>query len=189
MAELSQGAGRFRRRAWRVLPQIAISVVGAVVAVVVLSKVIVEKPTQVAPMAVVERAVPAVPVAQLWPRATDPARPFALSFDLAPTAAPAAVQAAAPSPEAKPQPRAVVAQAEPKVAQAKPRRTAVAVVDVLPPPRPASLAVAAAEVVTVEPAESPRLFGVKLPGSITRVGGSVATTVASLGERLWDQLP
>ena len=34
-----------------------------------------------------------------------------------------------------------------------------------------------------------RLFGLKLPGSLARVGGSVATTVASLGERIWDQLP
>ena len=34
-----------------------------------------------------------------------------------------------------------------------------------------------------------RLFGLKLPGSLARVGGNVATTVASLGERIWDQLP
>ena len=58
----------------------------------------------------------------------------------------------------------------------------------LPPPRPASLAIAA-EAASSEPTESPRLFGLKLPGSLARVGGNVATTVASLGERIWDQLP
>ncbi|HEX8664393.1 MAG TPA: hypothetical protein VF744_10225 [Beijerinckiaceae bacterium] len=188
MARLSRVAGRFRRRAWRtVLPQIAISITGAVVATLMLSKVIAEHP------AVTERAAPAVPVAQLWPRQTDPARLFSLSFDLAPAAAPAAVQTAIPAsaPVVESKPQVVVAKAEPKAVQAKPRRPAVAVggVDVLPPPRPASLAVAAAEVAPAEPAESPRLFGVKLPGSIARVGGTVATTVASLGERLWDQLP
>jgi hypothetical protein len=184
MAEASRVAGRFWRRAYRkVLPQIAISVVGSVVAALVLSKVITEQPSQVAP---VER--PAVPVAQLWPRETNPTRPFALSFDIAPAAAPVSVQAA-PASKAKAAPQRHTSTLKVEPIQTKPRRTAVAVTDVLPPPRPASLAVAAAESVPAEPAESPRLFGVKLPGSIARVGGTVATTVASLGERLWDQLP
>lgn len=190
MAGLSRVAGRFRKQAWRtVLPQVAIAAAGAVVATLMLSKVITEHPMQGAPA--VERPVP---VAQLWPRQTDLARLFSLSFDIAPAAAPAAVQAAVqtPTPAVESKPQAVVAKAEPKAVQAKPRRTAIAVaatVDVLPPPRPASLAVAAAEFAPAEPAESPRLFGVKLPGSLARVGGTVATTVASLGERIWDQLP
>ena len=185
MAGLSRVAGRFRRRAWTVLPQIAISVAGAVVATLMLSKVITEHPAGAEPPA------PAVPVAQLWPRQTDPARLFSLSFDIAPAAAPVAVQAA-PAPAVESKPQGGVAKAEPKAVQAKPRRSAVAVVDVLPPPRPASLAVAEAapaEPAPAAPAESPRLFGVKLPGSVARVGGTVVTTVASLGERLWDQLP
>ena len=152
-----------------------------------LSKVITEHPT-IAPRAAAER--PTIAVAQLWPRQTEPARLFSLSFDIAPAAAPVAVPAAAPAPETKAEPKhqALAAEAEPKAGRAKPRRTAVAVADVLPPPRPASLAVAAGAA-SAEPAESPRLFGVKLPGSIAQVGGTVATTVASLGERLWDQLP
>jgi type IV secretory pathway VirB10-like protein len=186
MAGSSRGVSR-TRACRKVLPQIAISVTGAVVAALALSKVLTEQPIQAGPMAIVERPAPAVPVSQLWPRQTDPTRLFLPSFDIAPAAAPVAVQAA-PAPETRPQPQAVAAKAEPKVIQAKPRRTAVAVV-VLPPQRPASLAVATAEPAPAEPAESPRLFGVKLPGSIARVGGSVATTVASLGERLWDQLP
>lgn len=191
MAGLSRVAGRSWRRAWRtVLPQIAISVAGAVVATLMLSKVIAEHPMQIVPMTAAEPPAPA-PVAQLWPRQTDPTRLFSLSFDIAPPAAPDAVQVAAPAPAvvAEPKPQAVAAKAEPKAIPAKPRRSVVAVAHVLPPTRPASLTIAAAEAAPAEPAESPRLFSVKLPGSVARVGGTVVTTVASLGERLWDQLP
>ena len=86
---------------------------------------------------------------------------------------------------AGPKPR-TAAPARPDAPKA--RRVLVTAADVLPPPRPASLAITA-ESASSEPTESPRLFGLKLPGSLAHVGGSVATTVASLGERIWDQLP
>ena len=113
----------------------------------------------------------------------DPARLFSLSLELAPgatTATAPALAGAAAGPKAR-----ATAPARPDAPKA--RRVLVAA-DVLPPPRPASLTIAA-EAASSEPAESPRLFGLRLPGSLARVGGSVATTVASLGERIWDQLP
>src|SRR5215217_3461376 len=172
MAGLSRVGSRLWSFAWRnALPQIAVSSAATVIGSLVIATVLPGGQNPTPPQPVVEQARPAaVPLAQLWPR-QDPARLFSLSLELAPGATTATAPALAE------------AAAGPKA-----RRVRVAAADVLPPPRPASLAIAA-EAAPSEPTESPHLFGLKLPGSLARVGGNVATTVASLGERIWDQLP
>ena len=183
MAGLSRVGRRLWSFAWRnALPQIAVSSAATVIGSLVIATLLPGGRNPAPPQPVAEQARPAaVPLAQLWPR-QDPARLFSLSLELAPGAttatAPALAEAAA-GPKAR-----AAAPARPDA----PKARRVAAADVLPPPRPASLAVAA-EAASSEPAESPRLFGLKLPGSLARVGGNVATTVASLGERIWDQLP
>jgi hypothetical protein len=183
------GSSRVGRRLWsfawrNALPQIAVSSAATVIGSLVVATVLPGVRNSAPPQPVAEQARPAaVPLAQLWPR-QDPARLFSLSLELAPGAttatAPALAEAAA-GPKAR-----AAAPARPDAPKA--RRVLVAAADVLPPPRPASLTIAA-EAAPSEPTESPRLFGLKLPGSLARVGGNVATTVASLGERIWDQLP
>jgi hypothetical protein len=185
MAGLSRVGRRLWSFAWRnALPQIAVSSAATVIGSLVIATVLPggRNPAPLQPIA--EQARPAaVPLAQLWPR-QDPARLFSLALELAPGAmtatAPALAQAAA-GPRAR-----AAAPARPDAPKA--RRVLVAAADVLPPPRPASLTIAA-EAAPSEPTESPRLFGLKLPGSLARVGGSLATTVAALGERIWDQFP
>ena len=185
MAGLPPVGRRLWSFAWRyALPQIAVSSAATVIGSLVIATLLPGGRNPAPPQPFAEQARPAaVPLAQLWPR-QDPARLFSLSLELAPGAttatAPALAEAAA-GPKAR-----AAAPARPDAPKA--RRVLVAAADVLPPPRPASLTMAA-EAASNEPAESPRLFGLKLPGSLARVGGSVATTVASLGERIWDQLP
>jgi hypothetical protein len=185
MAGLSRVGRRLWSFAWHnALPQIAVSSAATVIGSLVIATVLPGGRNPAPPQPVAEPARPAaVPLAQLWPR-QDPARLFSLSLELAPGAmtatAPALAEAAA-GPKAR-------AAAPPRPDAPKGRRVLVAAADVLPPPRPASLTITA-EAAPSEPTESPRLFGLKLPGSLARVGGSVATTVASLGERIWDQLP
>lgn len=182
MAGLSRVGRRLWSFAWRnALPQIAVSSAATVIGSLVIATVLPGGRNPAPPQPVAEPArPPAVPLAQLWPR-QDPARLFSLSLELTPGATAPALAEAAAGPKAR-----TAAPARPDAAKA--RRILVAAADVLPPPRPASLAMAA-EAAPNEPTESPRLFGLKLPGSLARVGGSVATTVASLGERIWDQLP
>jgi hypothetical protein len=185
MAGLSRVGRRLWSFAWHnALPQIAVSSAATVIGSLVIATVLPGGRNPAPPQPVAEPARPAaVPLAQLWPR-QDPARLFSLSLELAPgatTATAPALAGAAAGPKAR-----ATAPARPDAPKA--RRVLVAAADVLPPPRPASLTITA-EAAPSEPTESPRLFGLKLPGSLARVGGSVATTVASLGERIWDQLP
>ncbi len=188
MAGLSRVGRRLWSFAWRnALPQIAVSSAATVIGSLVIATLLPGGRNPAPPQPIAEPARPAaVPLAQLWPRQY-PARLFSLSLELAPGAT-TATTAMSPAPaEAAAGPKArAAAPARPDAPKA--RRVLVAAADVLPPPRPASLTVAA-EAASSEPTESPRLFGLKLPGSLARVGGNVATTVASLGERIWDQLP
>jgi hypothetical protein len=185
MAGLSRVGRRLWSFAWRnALPQIAVSSAATVIGSLVIATVLPSGQNPAPPQPIAEPARPAaVPLAQLWPR-QDPARLFSLSLELAPGAmtatAPALAEAAA-GPKAR-------AAAPPRPDAPKGRRVLVAAADVLPPPRPASLAIAA-EAASSEPTESPRLFGLKLPGSLARVGGNVATSVGSLCGCIWDQLP
>src|SRR5215211_4972796 len=161
MAGLSRVGSRLWSFAWRnALPQIAVSSAATVIGSLVIATVLPSGRNPAPPQPVAEQARPAaVPLAQLWPR-QDPARLFSLSLELAPGATTATAPALAE------------AAAGPKARAAAPPRP-----DAPPPPRPASLAIAA-EAAPSEPTESPRLFGLKLPGSLARVGGNVATTVA-----------
>jgi hypothetical protein len=185
MAGLSRVGRRLCSFAGRnALPQIAVSSAATVIGSLVIATVRPGGQNPTPPQPVVEQARPAaVPLAQLWPR-QDPARLFSLSLELAPGATTATAPAFAEA-AAGPKPRTA---APARLDAPKARRVLVTAADVLPPPRPASLAITA-ESASSEPTESPRLFGLKLPGSLAHVGGSVATTVASLGERIWDQLP
>jgi hypothetical protein len=195
MTRVSRVAGARRLRLRRgILPQIGISVAATALAVVLIAEIRPEDREPAPPAATAEQRAPAaIPVARLWPRQTDPTRLFALSLEVAPAASAPVIATRVPvaaAAQPKPQiikPQIIMAKAGPKAGEAKHRRPVLAAADVLPPPRPASLA--SAEAAPSEPAESPRLFGVKLPGSVARVGGTVVTTVASLGERIWDQLP
>lgn len=185
MAGLSRGGRRLWSFAWRnALPQIGVLTAATVIGSLVIATVLPGGQNSAPPQPIAEQARPAaVPLARLWPR-QDPPRLFSLSLELAPgamTATTPALAEAAAGPKAR-----SAAPARPDAPKA--RRVLVAAADVLPPPRPASLTVVA-EAASSEPTESPRLFGLKLPGSLARVGGNVATTVASLGERIWDQLP
>jgi hypothetical protein len=192
MTGFSRVARRLLIFAWRkLLPQVAVSAAATALGSILIANVLPERAAPTSPRIFVEQPAPlAVPLAQLWPRQADPTRLFALSLDVAQAAAPIAAPPGFPVGGADSKSQMTAGAAPARAGAPKPRRAVAMAADVLPPPRPASLTVVAEAVPSVEPpAESPRLFGVKLPGGLARVGGTVVTTVASLGERLWDQLP